>query len=468
MLKERSINNGTILKPASMWRVFKIVLFIFISVGIIQFALPQTTFAQSSNATNGLQAVGEAGGIAGGQGDLVVIIGRLINIFLGFVGIILLVMLIYAGFLWMTSGGEMEKVDKAKTMIRNAIIGLIIIVSAFAITAFILQQLTGAIGGGGSTRGGGAFGAGSGFPSRAGSLGGGIIETHIPARDATNIPRNTPIIITFKEPIHIASFIQDYDNNGTPEDLSDDLATSTTIGLNSDVIKIYKTGERDNALHTDQARVSFTADRQTFVIRPAELLGSPTVDTDYTVELLSGRSGLLREDGNPAFSGSLRDGYTWQFQVSTLVDTTPPKITSVIPVGGGRYAPNIIVQINFNEAVDPTSASGIVTAGSGFINIEIESTPLTGGASVHPSGEFKVSNQYRTVEFVSDLACGTNSCGKTVFCLPTDSAINVTAHAATLSADPPLASLSASGFDGITDVVGNSRSEEHTSELQSH
>jgi len=437
-----------------MRRVFKTAIFIFVGLFTIQFFLPQPTFAQG--VTNGLAAVGSAGGLAGGGTDLFVIIGRIINIALGFIGIILLVLLMYAGYLWMTSGGEATKVDQAKLMIRNAIIGLIIIVSAFAITSFILQQLTGAIGGGGTTSGRGAFGAGSGFPSRAGSLGAGIIETHIPARDATNVPRNTPIIITFKEPIKLSSFIRDYDDNGTPADLSEDPASSTTIGLNDDVIKIYTTGDRVNALHTDQARVTFTPDRQTFVIRPVTLLGSPTVNTNYSVDLLSGSTGVLREDGQPAFSGSFRDGYSWQFEVSTVVDTTPPKITSVIPVAGGRYAPNIIVQINFNEAVDPTTASGLVTAGSGFTNIELEATPLGGGPAVRPSGEFKVSNQYRTVEFVSDLACGTNSCGKTVYCLPTESSIHVTAHAATLSGDPPLAFFTPSGFDGITDVVGNS------------
>ncbi len=455
MLRESSIKSGTILKRTNVWRIFKIALFIFICLFAVQFALPQTSFAQS-DVTNGLEAVGEAGGIAAGEADLPVIIGRIINIVLGFVGIVLLVLLIYAGYLWMTSGGEADKVEQAKRIIRNAIIGLIIVVSSFAITTFILQQLTGAIGGGGGTSGTGAFGSGSGFPSRAGSLGGGIIETHIPFRDARNVPRNTPIIITFKEPIQIASFIRDYDDNGTPDDLSDDPASSTTIGLNDDVVKIYLTGERDNALRTDQARVSFTPDRQTFVIRPTELLGSPTVDTNYSVELLSGRTGLLREDGSPAFSGSFDDGYAWQFEVSTFVDNTPPRITSVIPVSGGRYAPNIIVQINFNEAVDPTTASGVVTAGSGFTNIEIDGTPIAGGATVRPSGEFKVSNQYRTVEFVSDLACGTNSCGRTVFCLPTESSINVTAHAATLSDDPPLAAFTSSGFDGVTDIVGNS------------
>lgn len=55
-------------------------------------------------------------------------------------GVLLLVYLIFAGFLWMTSSGD-EGVKKAKSMIQNAIIGLIIIVSAFAISNFVLGSL---------------------------------------------------------------------------------------------------------------------------------------------------------------------------------------------------------------------------------------------------------------------------------------------------------------------------------------
>ncbi|MBI4139136.1 hypothetical protein HY479_03230, partial [Candidatus Uhrbacteria bacterium] len=49
--------------------------------------------------------------------------------------------LLYGGFLWMTAGGSEEGVTKAKTMIRNAIIGLVIIVAAFSISNFVLSSL---------------------------------------------------------------------------------------------------------------------------------------------------------------------------------------------------------------------------------------------------------------------------------------------------------------------------------------
>jgi len=433
---------------------FGIVVLTALVAGLIA-ASP--ALAQSTGA--GLNAVGNAAGIASGTTDLYTIIGRIINVALGFTGIILLGLLMYAGYEWMTSGGDAKKVDTAKTRIRNAIIGLIIIMSAFAIVNFILNALLGATSsGGGIGSGGPGGGVGGGFPGSSGSLGGGIIETHIPARDATGVPRNTAIVITFKEPIKLSSILKDYDDHGTPSDLTDDATSGTTIGLNSDAVKIYVTGQRDHALTTAQARVRFTADRKTFVIKPVDYLGSPTANTDYTVELAGGRTAgasVLLEDGTAAFGGAFASGYRWQFEVSTVVDLTPPHVTTVIPRAGGRFAPNIVVQVNFDEPIDPTSAAGIWRAGSGFTNLTLSSTPAAGGATTRPNGEFRISNQYETVEFVSDLACGTNSCGRTVYCLPTDNSIAVEVLSPSLSDTPPQAALTASGYDGVVDMAGN-------------
>jgi hypothetical protein len=84
-----------------------------------------------------------AGGPAGltNTPPLETLIGNIINTVLGFVGVILFGYILYAGFLWMTAGGDKTKIQTATAMIRNAIIGLIIIVAAFAITTFVLSRL---------------------------------------------------------------------------------------------------------------------------------------------------------------------------------------------------------------------------------------------------------------------------------------------------------------------------------------
>lgn len=78
------------------------------------------------------------------------IIGRIINIVLGFLGVIALGLITYAGYIWMTSNGNEEQITKAKKTLTSAAIGLVIILSAWAITTFVLSRLSDASHGGGS------------------------------------------------------------------------------------------------------------------------------------------------------------------------------------------------------------------------------------------------------------------------------------------------------------------------------
>lgn len=64
-----------------------------------------------------------------------------IKAFLSILGILFLVLVILGGFYWMTAGGDEQKMTKAKDILKKAIIGLIIIVSSYAITAFVFKAL---------------------------------------------------------------------------------------------------------------------------------------------------------------------------------------------------------------------------------------------------------------------------------------------------------------------------------------
>ena len=75
-------------------------------------------------------------------------IATLIQAFLGILGIIFLILIIYSGYNWMTAAGNEEKVTKAKQTLTRAVIGLIIIVCAYAITYFVFTNLPGGGGGG--------------------------------------------------------------------------------------------------------------------------------------------------------------------------------------------------------------------------------------------------------------------------------------------------------------------------------
>ena len=69
------------------------------------------------------------------------IIARLLQVFFGLLGLVALAILLYAGLIWMTAGGDPNKVEKAKKMITGAVIGLVIIFSAFAITTLPFSLL---------------------------------------------------------------------------------------------------------------------------------------------------------------------------------------------------------------------------------------------------------------------------------------------------------------------------------------
>jgi hypothetical protein len=69
------------------------------------------------------------------------IIQLVIQAFLSLLSIIFIVLILYAGYSWMTAGGEEKKVEDAKGTITRAVIGLVIIIAAFAITYFVFNAL---------------------------------------------------------------------------------------------------------------------------------------------------------------------------------------------------------------------------------------------------------------------------------------------------------------------------------------
>lgn len=79
--------------------------------------------------------------------SLIETVGDIIILILGFLGIILVILIIWAGFKWMTAGGDSKKVDDAKALIKNAVIGTIIILAAYTITVFVITKINDAVSG---------------------------------------------------------------------------------------------------------------------------------------------------------------------------------------------------------------------------------------------------------------------------------------------------------------------------------
>ena len=106
-------------------------------------ALPAVTFAQTNAPTAdtvGITAVANSGMSLSG-GDVRQTAANIINIALGFLAIIAVIIVLVGGFKYMLSGGSEDKTSEARKLIVSGIIGLAIILSAWAITSFVLSRL---------------------------------------------------------------------------------------------------------------------------------------------------------------------------------------------------------------------------------------------------------------------------------------------------------------------------------------
>lgn len=401
-------------------KIIKIQKIAYISIFILLlavFLLPNFVSADEVNV--GLE-YGEQIGL--GSNDPRIVIAKIVRVALGFLGILAVSLIMYAGWIWMSSEGNEEDVNRAKSILKNAIIGLIIVLSAFSIVSFILNKMLESTGSGGLGPGGGPGGGG------IAALGNSIIEAHYPARNQEDVPRNTKIVITFKEAI-------------------DETTVMSDENINDEYIKIYMTVNGIDSFLLSQDVLAYKSDdNKTFVFMPEQYLGSPSEKIWYTVAL---SSNIKKENGDEAFHGVLGEvGYSWMFEVGTYIDLIPPQVKSIIPLPSVTEPRNVVIQINFNEAVDPLSSSGSVS--DGFDNIIVNN--ITDATQV--PGNFYISNQYKTVEFLTEDACGINSCGEIIFCLPGDKDLSTLIKASTLfSLSEPTAIFP---YDGVVDMASNS------------
>ncbi len=107
---------------------------------IILFLVPQTVFAENSDVIlDGLKMLEAPMGFV--SKDLRIIATDIINQMIGVLGILSVVIILIAGFMWMMAGGDDEKVAGAKKTLVSGLIGLIIVVTSFSIADFVLGSL---------------------------------------------------------------------------------------------------------------------------------------------------------------------------------------------------------------------------------------------------------------------------------------------------------------------------------------
>ncbi len=120
----------------------RLILFSLLLVLTVFVVRPTTTHAKvnplgtlNTTVTNGSDASYNAGT------NIQSLVGTVISTFLSILGVIFLVLTVYGGYLWMTAQGAEEEVTKAKKLITQAVIGLAIVMGAYAISYFVTSAL---------------------------------------------------------------------------------------------------------------------------------------------------------------------------------------------------------------------------------------------------------------------------------------------------------------------------------------
>ncbi|MBP9761413.1 MAG: hypothetical protein KBD15_04210 [Candidatus Magasanikbacteria bacterium] len=112
-----------------------------VTLGIFTFFVAVPTAFSAGNLGDAVGNLGKSGQQAGtSEANIENVVGTTINAALTLVGLIFLVLMVYAGYLWMTARGEESQVEKAQKIISAAIIGLVVVMSAAGITKLITSR----------------------------------------------------------------------------------------------------------------------------------------------------------------------------------------------------------------------------------------------------------------------------------------------------------------------------------------
>lgn len=336
-------------------RLFKVGL---LSGIFTSFLVGGFVFAQGTDL--GFQAAQNIGGGAIGTADIRDVIVNVVNIALGFLGIIAVIIMIYGGWVWMTSGGNAERVDTAKRILRNAVIGLAIIIGSWTLTLFLFRAFSGATGGnltcpvvGVVTSCAAGCGDsiclagnvpgpctpnGSCLPSGSGQFA--VIAEYPTVTSGSNVCLNTIIFAVFNEVV---------DNNTVSGNFLVQQCGDASCSLPALLPAIDGTASSLNSLRNDSQTVEFI---------PGALLN---VGADYRVTLIS-------DTTIPGTIAALTSGnqlplgrYSWTFTSGSTQDLVAPLVLTsslVPPDGDTNVCLETFIAAEFNEVMRPSTLDG--------------------------------------------------------------------------------------------------------------
>lgn len=309
-----------------------------------------------------------------GRQSLVETISDIVNVALGILGIVAFIIILYGGFLWMTSKGDEKVIAKAKRVIIDGAIGMAIVLASWAIAAFVLNLLgrgTGLIGdGGGDGPGGGETGA---FRYL-------MWTDRYPDPNDLPAPRNSVAVVTFNQNLNCDSVTPQsvvlsrggvaLDNvhlrcsgrsltirSGSPcpaplDQRAVPPAQPNACGSTPPITQCLTS----NATLPDQQCQPQDPAAATVARCPSLTACGCFGSGSYTLLLKGGVRSAANPDvleGTDPRRRYMQADVTWSFELSNELDTEAPRIAAVTPAPASTQPRNINVAIQFTKAVDP-------------------------------------------------------------------------------------------------------------------
>ncbi|HLC69985.1 MAG TPA: LamG-like jellyroll fold domain-containing protein [Patescibacteria group bacterium] len=355
-------------------------LAVTIFLGIV--FISSEVLAQTINTSDvGLNQVNSSIGLP--NTDIRIIIARIIRAALGLLGVVALGLIIYGGYLWMTAGGNDEQIGKAKKVLINSVVGLVIIMSAYAITQFIFNRLVSATTqvpahcsdglqnfGESNTDCGGPCPAcdstpSSGCPWCTGNM---MYITSLPPAGPACV-RNVKPVITFNQNVNLQSVRDNIEIilKATPETQA---GGEWQYGDNHRIVIFQPNGDCGDD-------------------GPDDCLG---LDTDYTLKVKSSWQSITAESNdavrlNCNFSCNTARGCCGpvDFKTGSGVDRNPPDISIIYPTEADRLQASgatVPVRISF------TDDNGMQSVSLSALGYTIDSKSL---ANCQKNGEVTIS-----------------------------------------------------------------------------
>ena len=341
--------------------------------GGIFFAHP--TIAATNAASANLQTFAETAGFAT-TATIPIIITRLIRTFLSFLGIIAVVIVLYGGFMYMTAGGNDDRVKKAKKVLLNAVIGIVLILSAFGIVQFILGKLGDVTGTGGSS----------------------VVVTGCVGSKCNNYVSSHPVFT-----VSMNSSCDGSD--GALKNYKPQLVFTQPIApASTSRIRVTKDTESDPT--KQEVNGTFTLlNAKTAVFTPAETCTEDAslhcfdAGTAYTITVASS----LESSGGDKLSCTTASPCVSHFVTGNKIDKAPPTVTIGFP-GGTAASPGSV----YTGAPTGLQAIAFDDSGASTVNFYVSNTFISSvvktGASVAPLYTDYFLTQWDTSSYQSHRA----------------------------------------------------------------